>query len=178
MTITNSTIDPARTDPALQSIAMAYTTSVLHPAVVEAFQALGLDAHHVGDVNLLTRCAAMRTFSPAVVWSAFFNPNPESIDRLIPASFEIASFDAILNAQTAALDEPFAKAASLMDPAELRELASLCRTATTTAMQQCEGRPLFAGLASLPLPTEDHLMMWHAARLLASIGATATSPRS
>jgi hypothetical protein len=42
----------------------------------------------------------------------------------------------------------------------------LCRTATEAANQNCEGRPLFSGLASLPLPAEDHMVVWHAARLL------------
>jgi hypothetical protein len=37
---------------------------------------------------------------------------------------------------------------------------------TEEARGHFEGRPLFAGLASLPLPDEDHLMVWHAARLL------------
>lgn len=166
VTVTSSTIDPKRTQPALQSIETAYATSVLLPAVVPAFQDLGLDVHDVADVNVLARSAAMHTENPAVVWSAFFNPHPNVIHRLIPSSFEIASFDAILAAQTAALDEPFAKAAGLMEPGDLRELATLCRTACETAGQHCEGRPLFAGLASLPLPAEDHLMMWHAARLL------------
>jgi hypothetical protein len=166
VTVTSSTIDPARTQPALQSIETAYATSVLHPAVVPALRELGLDVRDVSDVNVLSRAAAMRTDNPAVVWSAFFNPHPDVIHRLVPSSFEITSFGAILTAQTAALDEPFAKVAGLMDPSDLRELAELCRTASETACHHCEGRPLFAGLASLPLPAGDHLMMWHAARLL------------
>ena len=166
MTITNSTIDPARTQPALRAIETGFSASVLHPGVLEALQALGLDVRDVADVNIVTRATAMRTDSPEVVWSTFFNPNPERINALVPSMGKVASFDAILAAQADALDEPFATATASMAPNDLRELASLCRTATEAANQNCEGRPLFAGLASLPLPAEDHMMVWHAGRLL------------
>jgi hypothetical protein len=166
MSITNSTIDPSRTQPALQSIETVFGTSVMHPAVLTALQALGVEVDDVADVNVVTRSAAMRTDNPAVVWAAFFNPNPNVINRLVPSTWEKTTFDAVLAAQTEALDDPLRTVAAAMDPAELAELAGLCRTVTEAANQNCEGRPLFAGLASLPLPSEDHLMVWHAARLL------------
>ena len=65
-----------------------------------------------------------------------------------------------------ALDTPFKEATASMAAGDLAELASLCRAVTSAASENCEGRPLFAGLASLPFPPEDHLMVWHAARLL------------
>lgn len=166
MTVTNSTVDPARTQPALQSIEIAFGTSALHPAVLAALQALGLDVHDVAEANYLTRSAAMRTDNPAVVWSAFFNPHPDTFYRLIPSSWEITTFDAVLAAQADAIDKPFAEAVASMEPGELHELADLCRIACVAANANAEGRPLFAGLASLPFPTEDHMMVWHAARLL------------
>jgi Helix-turn-helix family len=166
MTITNSTIDPARTQPALRSIETGFSASVLYPGVQEALQGLGLDVRDVADVNIVTRAAAMRSDNPELVWSTFFNPNPERINALVPTMGHAASFDAILTTQADVLDEPFAKATASMDPNDLRQLASLCRTVTEAANQNCEGRPLFAGLASLPLPADDHMMVWHAARLL------------
>ena len=36
LALTESTIDPTRTQPALHSIEAAFTTSVLHPAVLQA----------------------------------------------------------------------------------------------------------------------------------------------
>jgi hypothetical protein len=166
VTITSSTIDPARTQPALRAIETGFSASVLHPAVLQALQMLGIDVRDVADVNIVTRAAAMRTDNPAVVWSTFFNPHPEGINRLVPSLGKVASFEAVLAAQADALDEPFAKATASMDSKDLRELATLCRTATEAANQNCEGRPLFSGLASLPLPAEDHMVVWHAARLL------------
>jgi hypothetical protein len=166
VSITASTIDPSRTLPALRAIETAFSASVLHPAVLQALQDLGVEANDVSDVNIITRSAAMRTDNPAVVWSTFFNPNPAGIFRLIPSTWQKTSFEAVLSAQSDALDGPFKAATASMDPAELAELASLCRAVTTAANDNCEGRPLFSGLASLPLPADDHLMVWHAARLL------------
>jgi hypothetical protein len=166
LSITNSTINPARTQPALQSIETAFSASVLHPGVLTALQALGVEISDVAEVNIVTRSAAMRTDNPSVVWSTFFNPNPAAIYRLIPSTWEKTSFEAVLAAQAEALDEPFRAATATMDAKELAELAALCRTVTETANDNCEGRPLFSGLASLPLPTSDHMMVWHAARLL------------
>jgi hypothetical protein len=49
---------------------------------------------------------------------------------------------------------------------ELAEAAALARTAAEVACEQPEGRPLFAGHASLPWPEEPHLVLWHAQTLL------------
>jgi hypothetical protein len=166
MSVTNSTIDPSRTQPALQSIETAFSASVLLPAVLQGLQALGVEVNDVADVNIVTRSAAMRTDNPAVVWSTFFNPNPAGINRLIPSTWEKTSFESVLAAQSDAFGPPLKAATASMEPGELAELAGLCRAVTSTANDNCEGRPLFAGLASLPLPTEDHMMVWHAARLL------------
>ncbi len=166
MSLSESTIDPTRTLPALRSIETSFSASVLHPAVLAALQSLGLEVNDVADVNIVTRSAAMRSYSPEVVWSTFFNPNPEAIFRLVPSSFEKASFQSILDAQVAALDAPFRAGVAQIDRDRLAELAALCRTVTNAARDHCEGRPLFAGLASLPLPVDDHMLVWHAARLL------------
>ena len=166
MPLTPSSIDPSKTLPALRSIETAFSTSVLHPAVLDALQRLGVDVRDVADVNIVTRCAAMRTYNPAVVWSTFFNPEPTAIYRLVPSTFEKVPFEQVLAAQSDALFEPFQKASESIPPAELAELAQLCRIVTDAASRHCEGRPLFAGLASLPHPSQDHMMMWHAARLL------------
>ncbi len=166
MSITNATVDPSRTLPALRSIETAFSASVLHPAVIQALQGLGAAVNDVADVNIVTRSAAMRTDNPAVVWSTFFNPNPAGIYRLVPSTWTTTTFDAVLAAQSNALDGPFKAAVATMNSVELAELADLCRIVTATANANCEGRPLFAGLASMPLPTEDHMIVWHAARLL------------
>lgn len=164
--MSTTTIDPARTRPALRAIETSFSAGVLHPAVLEAIRGLGVEVADVAEVNIVTRCAPMGRVGAEVVWSAFFNPNPESIRRLIPAAWDKAAPDAILAAQAEAFSPLLADATSSMDNGTLAELAALSRRVTETAIHHGEGRPLFAGLASLPLPAEDHMMVWHAAKLL------------
>jgi helix-turn-helix protein len=46
------------------------------------------------------------------------------------------------------------------------EAADIAREAAEVAATRPEGRPLFAGHASLPWPDEPHLVLWHAQTLL------------
>ena len=49
---------------------------------------------------------------------------------------------------------------------EMVEAAEIARDAASVACEHPEGRPLFAGHASLPWPDEPHLVLWHAQTLL------------
>ena len=159
-------VDPSRTRPALRAIETAFAAGVLHPAVLEAISGLGVKAKDVADVNIVTRAAPMGRVNAAVVCSAFFNLNPTVITELIPAAWDVTAPESVLAAQADALSPPLAAAVASMTPADLAELAALSRTATEAAIEHAEGRPLFAGMASLPLPAEDHMMIWYAAKLL------------
>jgi hypothetical protein len=55
---------------------------------------------------------------------------------------------------------------SALSAADLAEAADLARTAALAACERPEGRPLFAGHASLPWPDEPRLVLWHAQTLL------------
>jgi hypothetical protein len=48
----------------------------------------------------------------------------------------------------------------------MAEAAELARAAALAACDRPEGRPLFAGHASLAWPDEPHLVLWHAQSLL------------
>ena len=54
----------------------------------------------------------------------------------------------------------------LLGSAELARAAELTRRAALVACEHAEGRPLFAGHASLPWPDGPHLELWHAQTLL------------
>ena len=164
--MSTSSIELSRTRPALRSIETSFSAGVLLPAVRSAINGLGVEAEDVADVNIITRSAPMGPVKAEVVWSAFFNPNPLAIRRLIPAAWDAAAPDAILAAQAEAFSGPLADAVASMDRGDLAELAALSRAVCETAIEHHEGRPIFAGLASLPFPAEDHMMIWHAAKLL------------
>ncbi|MHB8466270.1 MAG: SCO6745 family protein [Acidimicrobiales bacterium] len=164
--MTTSTVDPALTRPALRAIETSFSAGVLVPAVREQLNAIGVEVADVAEVNIVTRCAPMGRVNAEVVWSAFFNPSPAVIRKLIPAVWEKASPETVLATQAEAFSPLLSAAVAPMDRGDVAELAGLARAATEAAIQCDEGRPLFAGLASLPLPADDHMMIWHAAKLL------------
>src|SRR5215470_12506042 len=167
MLITTGTVDPSRVNAALAGPNLAFTTSCMHPDVLVALQAIGTPVETGEDVAFVTRSAAMRTDNPELVWSAFFNFNRTTIDRLIPETWRRVSFDDVLAAHNAALDGVFRDALAAFPADDLTELAALCRVVTIAATEHSEGRPLSASIASLPMPAnDDHMMVWHAARLL------------
>jgi hypothetical protein len=135
------------------------------PEGVAAVRALGVPID-VATINFVTRTAPMGAVSAEVVVSVFFNFNPEAVEQVIPAAWEAASPEAILDAHRAALDGPLAAALAVLDPGDLAEYARLARRAAEAACDHVEGRALFAGFAGLPWPEGDHLVAWHAARLL------------
>ncbi|WP_261570018.1 SCO6745 family protein [Frankia gtarii] len=159
-------VDVALTDPALRAIEPTFGAGVLCPAVHAALHRLDLGLDDVAVVNLVTRSAPLGPASADVVVATFYNVNPRLVDSVIPAVWRKASPEAILAAQQAAFAPVLAAALAPIDPAELGELAELARAAGEAAAANREGRPLLAGLASLPWPREDHLVIWHAAKVL------------
>ncbi len=151
-------VDVALTGPALRAIEPTFGAGVLCPAVHAALHRLDLGLDDVAVVNLVTRSAPLGPAPADVVVATFYNVNPRLVDSVIPAVWRKASPEAILAAQQAAL--------APIDPAELGELAELARAAGAAAAANREGRPLLAGLASLPWPRGDHLVIWHAAKVL------------
>ena len=100
--------------------------------------------------------------------ATFYNFRPELVRASIPAAWERATPDA--DHRRAARARPTARCAApsptRSGSPELAEAATLARRAAETACEHVEGRPLFAGHASLPWPDDDHLVLWHAQTLL------------
>jgi hypothetical protein len=59
-----------------------------------------------------------------------------------------------------------AHAGAFVDSPDVAEAAQLARAAALAACKWPEGRPLFAGHASLAWPEKPHLVLWHAQTLL------------
>ena len=75
--------------------------------------------------------------------------------------------DEVLAARLRAADRMIRRyAGDHVDAPETGEAADLARAAAEAACATPEGRPLFAGHASLPWPEEPHLALWHAQTLL------------
>lgn len=101
------------------------------------------------------------------VIATFFNFSPAIIHHVIPAAWDIATPARVLAARLEAVDRSLRQAwgDEIVSP-QVGEAADLARRAAERASSRPQGRPLFAGHASLPWPDEPHLVLWHAQTLL------------
>jgi hypothetical protein len=108
----------------------------------------------------------MGAVSASVVEATFYNPNPAFVRSVIPKAWDIATPEEYLRAQADVFAAVLEQGVVSMPASELSELAALSRTVTEAAANDRQGKPLFAGLAGLSWPAADHLVIWHAAKLL------------
>jgi hypothetical protein len=140
-----------------------FTAPAGAPATREAFAALGFNDGRMDYVA--TRSAPMGAVSAEVAISAFYGFHPGMTRRYIPAAWELATPEQILEVHRATADAELRRLlGDWVDSADARETAALARAAA----EQCDyvGRSLFAGLASLSWPDEAHMVAWHAFTML------------
>lgn len=134
------------------------------PEAAAEYEALGL----TGRLGYFaSRAAPMGTVPAEVVIATFYNFRPALVRASIPEAWLLATRDQILDARVRGADAALRR--SLPDAIgspELSEAATLARRAAVIACEHVDGRPLFAGHASLPWPDETHLVLWHAQTLL------------
>jgi hypothetical protein len=133
------------------------------PETRERYEAAGV----TGGVRgyFASRSAPMGRVPAEVVVATFYNFASRHVERAIPSVWETSTPERILAARLDAVDAAMRRL--LPDDVAsdaMSEAAKLARTATEAA--RVEGRPLFAGHASLPWPDAPHLQLWHAASLL------------
>jgi len=112
------------------------------------------------------RAAPMGAVGAGVVTATFYNFSPGLVARSVPAAWDLATPTAVVRARFAAADAALTR---LLGPevtgsADMTALAGLLREAAGACSP--EGRPLYAGHASLEWPDAPHLVMWHAVSLL------------
>ncbi len=128
------------------------------------FEALGL----VGRMGYFgSRAAPMGAVPAEVVIATFYNFLPALVRESIPAAWDRATPERILDARTRGADAALRRVlGDAVGSAGLVEAAALARRAAQAASDHLDGRPLFAGHVSLPWPDEPHLVLWHAQTLL------------
>jgi hypothetical protein len=112
------------------------------------------------------RSAPMGPVGPALVAATFYNFNPDIIARHIPRAWTLATPEAVLVARFEAVDAAYRRLLGdeVLASDDVAEAAELAREAAGGCT--AEGRPLYAGHASLPWPDQPHLVLWHAISLL------------
>ena len=135
------------------------------PEAGEEYAAVGLDDWMSG--YFASRSAAMGSVDAEVVIATFFNFDHELVRRSMEGVWNRVTPARVLDARLAAVDRMLARhVLPVADGAELSRAAELVRVAAEVACERPEGRPLFAGHASLAWPEDDHLVLWHGQTLL------------
>ena len=147
------------------------TLEPIHGAIYFAEEArdeyatLGLDDRMTG--YFASRSAPMGAVSAEVVIATFFNFDPDLVRRSMDGVWDRVTPADISAARLRGADRMIrAHAGTFVGTQEIAEAADLARAAALAACGRPEGRPLFAGHASLPWPVEPHLVLWHAQSLL------------
>lgn len=128
------------------------------------YEALGL----TGQMGYFASRAAPMGLVPAeVVIATFFNFRPELVRESIPEAWQRTTRYEILSARVRGADAALrGSLGNAVETPEMVEAADLATRAALTACEHVDGRPLFAGHASLPWPDAPHLRLWHAQTLL------------
>lgn len=135
------------------------------PEASAAYDALGEIGPRTG--YFASRVAAMGAVAADVVVSTFYNFNPALVRGSMVPAWSVASPQKWVETRLSAVDAGLRRGWNgAVDTPEIRELAGLLRAAAERACELPEGRPLFAGHASLPWPGEPHLQLWFAQTLL------------
>ena len=134
------------------------------PEAAAAYESLGL----TGRMGYFaSRAAPMGTVPAEVVIATFYNFRPQLVREAIPEAWARATPAAILAARVDSADRALRRSCpDAIGSADVAEAAALARRAAEIACEHLDGRPLFAGHASLPWPDESHLVLWHAQSLL------------
>ncbi len=131
----------------------------------EEYRAVGLDDRMTG--YFASRSAPMGAVGAEVVIATFFNFDPDLVRRSIDGVWDRVAPGEVLAARLRGADRMIRRhAAAFVDGPDIDEAAELARAAALAACDRPEGRPLFAGHASLRWPDEPHLVLWHAQSLL------------
>lgn len=129
----------------------------------EAFLALGM--RNYWDGYFAGRAAPLGTAPAAVVHAIFYNFADGEVARHIPWVWgKITPQQAITVREHASATALRQLIGTHADSPTLPHTADLATRAATSA--PTEGRPLYAGLRALDLPTEPVARLWHAATLL------------
>ena len=156
-------IDPKLCRRVEQRYVPLWLTTVFAPDVGEAFDALGVG---LADRYFATRVAPVGPASAPVVIATFFNFSPAVLAGSIPDVWEQFTPRQLLDAQLEGVQRKLARALGPLDDGIVPDATALLRRAAEAACEHPEGRPLFAGYASLPWPDDPYLELWHAHYLL------------
>ncbi|WP_329125957.1 SCO6745 family protein [Streptomyces sp. NBC_01465] len=113
-----------------------------------------------------SRGAAMGAVGAGTITATFYNFNHELVARHVPAVWQSATPEEVLEARLRAVDSTLRRllGEDAVASAEMTEAAGLALRAAEACTRHA--RPLYAAHADLPVPEQPHLAYWHVATLL------------
>ena len=162
----NTTVDPSTARRAWRALEAVHGMIYFTPDAPPEYAKVGVTKNRTG--YFASRVAAMGEVGDEVVIATFYNFDPSLVRHAMRDVWSLSSASAMLSARLQAVDVSLTRAfgPELLASAELADAAELLRRAALVACEHPEGRPLFAGHASLPWPDAPHLVLWHAQTLL------------
>lgn len=155
-------MDPVLARKMSRSLEPCHGVIYFLPEASEAYAKLGVTGR---DGYFASRSAPLGPVTPGVVIATFFNFNPKLIEHAIPSAWEQTTPAAMLDARLDAIDLGLRRLlGDVVESAEVARAAELARVAAEGCT--IPGRPLYGGHATLPWPTEPHLVLWHAISLI------------
>ncbi|MFI6580892.1 hypothetical protein [Embleya sp. NPDC050493] len=141
-----------------------HTCVYFAPEREDALAVLGLERGTMA--YLAGRAAPLGAVGAGTVTATFYNFNHEHVARYIPAAWAVTTPEAVLAARLRGVDATLRRllGKEALASKEMAEAAGLALRATEAGRR--EARPLYAANASLSVPEEPHLALWHAATLL------------
>lgn len=135
------------------------------PEAGEEYARVGVEDWMAGYFG--SRSAAMGAVGADVVIATFFNFDHDLVRRSMDGLWDAVTPEHLVEARMTAVDRMLTThVLPIADPTDLARAVELARAAADVACERPEGRPLFAGHASLDWPDDDHLALWHAQTLL------------
>lgn len=159
-------MDPITARKTWRTLEPIHSMIYFAPEAAEHYRHAGLEHPRAG--YFASRSAPMGEASAELVIATFYNFSPDAVREVMPAAWQTTRPEELIDARFAAADRAlrrFLDDEVVVSP-EMEEAAGLARLAALAATEHLEGRPLFAGHASIDWPDPPHLVLWHAQSLL------------
>ena len=137
-----------------------HAVTYLAPPAQDALRAIGLQRPWSG--YFAGRAAPLGAVGGPVVTAVFYHFKPSMVARELPAAWDTAAPDRVLEARLRGVDATLRELLGndMLAGAELAEAAELAGAAAASCEPQA--RPLGAANAALPIPEQRHLALWQA----------------
>lgn len=154
-------MEPSRAREIWHGLEAVNAVTYFAPECRAAPRSLGLGGFWQG--YFAQRAAPMGRVAPGVVEAVFCNFHPAMVRRALPAAFDVASPEAVLEARAASAGAALRRLA----PGAARAAAVAAELlAGAVARGEASGRPLFAANRDLEVPGDAYGALWQAATTL------------